>query len=109
MQGAGIQIAELCAGETKQPPSVGWRRRSSLIFNWHRLAAAEEEIRLSRVPDRPMAFFVVELDQRAALTDRDDVVDQLRLGLEVVFVSRARCEGGIAAYRRSHAPEQVRR
>src|SRR5713226_7989887 len=74
-----------------------------------RLAAAEEEIRLSRVPDRPMAFFVIELDQRAALTDRDDVVDQLRLGLEVVFVSGARCEGGIAAYRRSHAPEQVRR
>src|SRR5438067_7450606 len=72
----------------------------------HRLAAAEEEIRLSGIPDGPVAFFLIELDQRAALTDRDDVLDQLRLGLEIVFIGGARCERGIAAYRSSHAPEQ---
>src|SRR5262245_60750700 len=37
------------------------------------LPTAEEEVRLTRVSDRPMALLVVELEERAALPDRDDV------------------------------------
>src|SRR6266567_3095069 len=121
-EGTGLHRGDAGAGSpspsaSRRPPFPAAVRRlvgdpaviAAVRHAHHRLAAAEEEIRLSRVPDRPMAFFVIELDQRATLTDRDDVVDQLRLGLEVVFIGGARRESGIAAYRGSHAPEQVRR
>src|SRR5262245_60093723 len=40
-----------------------------------RLAAAEEEVGAAGIADRPAAGVLVELEQRAALTDRDDIVD----------------------------------
>src|SRR6202521_647119 len=106
--GQGAERALVAEPLSRRPPlAAAVRRRlvgnpavvAAVRHAHHCLAAAEEEIRLSRVPDRPMAFFVIELDQRAALTDRDDVVDQLRLGLEIVFIGGARCERSIAAYR----------
>src|SRR5205085_5290006 len=60
------------------------------------LATAEEEIGLSRIADRPMALLAVQLQERAALPDRDDVLDQLRLGLRLVIVIRHMRERGVA-------------
>src|ERR1044071_3505968 len=59
------------------------------------LATAEEEVRLAGVADRPVALFLVEFEERAALPDRDDVLDRLRLGLRLVIVGRHMRERGI--------------
>src|SRR5262245_66081365 len=39
------------------------------------LAAAKDEVGMAWVADRPAAGLLVELEQRAALAERDDVVD----------------------------------
>src|SRR4051794_22376636 len=39
------------------------------------LSTAEEEVGLARIADWPVALILVELEQRAALPDRDDVLD----------------------------------
>src|SRR3984957_10552073 len=46
-----------------------------------RVAAAEEKFGAARVADGPAAGLLVELKQRAALADRNDVVEQFRLRL----------------------------
>src|SRR5690349_15402369 len=43
----------------------------------HRLTAAEEEVRLAGIADRPTAGVFGELEQGAALADRNDVIEQL--------------------------------
>src|SRR5262249_57136928 len=70
------------------------------------LAAAKEEVGMAWVADRPAAGLLVELEQRAALADRDDVVDQLRLELDIELVGLR--ERGVAPYRRSRDPQHVR-
>src|ERR1051326_7355976 len=67
-----------------------------------RRAAAEEELGGAGVADRPAALALVELEQRAALPDRYDVLDQLGLGLDILLVHRG--ERRIAAHRRACEP-----
>src|SRR5436190_13972272 len=43
----------------------------------HGLAAAEEEVGAARIADRPAAGHLVQLEQRAPLADRNDVVEDL--------------------------------
>src|SRR5262249_16217999 len=73
------------------------------------LAAAKEEVGMAGIADRPAAGFLVELEQRAALADRDDVVDQLGLQLDIELVGLG--ERGVAPYRRprtQHMPMGAR-
>src|SRR5712675_1827301 len=72
------------------------------------LAAAEEEIRLAGIADRPMAFLVIEFEQRAALAERNDVLDRLDLRLGVVVVSLHGGERGVAAHHRARRAEHLR-
>src|SRR5215510_5541680 len=51
------------------------------------LAAAEEEIRRAWIADRPMAFAFGQLKNRAALPQRDDVLNQLGLRLEFRLIT----------------------
>src|SRR6266404_3980084 len=44
-------------------------------------AAAEEELRGGRIADRPAAGVFVELQQRTALADGNDILDHFRFGL----------------------------
>src|SRR5947207_7785574 len=113
---AGSRVREAGKLARGAPLSAPVRRRligdaaviATIRHAGQRFAAAEEEIRLAGVSDRPVAFFVVELDERAALSDRDDIFDQLRLWLGIVFVGEACSECGIAAYRGPHTAEQMR-
>src|SRR4029079_6339293 len=66
-----------------------------------RLTAAEEELGRARIADRPTALVVVELKQRATLPDRNDVLDELGLGLDLELVRIG--ERGVAAHLRAHA------
>src|SRR5207247_3970391 len=71
-----------------------------------RLAAAEEEVGATGIADRPAAGLLSEFEQCAALTEWDDVVDQLGLGLHIKFVGvRKR---GVAPHRRARYPQHVR-
>src|SRR5437660_12868313 len=65
------------------------------------LAAAEEEVRLTGIADRPMALLLVEFEQRATLSERDDVLDQLRLRLQVIIVGRHVGERRVATHHRA--------
>ena len=47
-----------------------------------RLATAEEEVGANGIADRPAAGLLGEFKQCAALTEWDDVIDQLGLGHE---------------------------
>src|SRR5262249_53456048 len=69
------------------------------------LAAAKEEVGVAWIADRPAAGLLVELEQRAALADRDDVVDQLRLQLDIELVGLG--ERGVAPYRRPRDPQHM--
>src|SRR5215510_15021460 len=69
----------------------------------HGLTAAEEEVRAAGIADRPAAGHLVQLEQRTALPDRDDVVEDLRLGLDIVLVGVR--ERGVASHRRTRHPE----
>src|SRR5215469_17520632 len=51
-----------------------------------RIAAAEKEMAAAGVADRPAAGLLVQFQDSAALTDRNDVADQFRLGLQLVIV-----------------------
>src|SRR5262249_12911904 len=51
-----------------------------------RVTAAEKEIAAAWIADRPAAGLLVQFQGGAALPDRDDVVDQLRFGLQLVFI-----------------------
>src|SRR5580692_6516432 len=62
----------------------------------YRLATAEEKLGAARVADGPAAGLLVEFQQRAALADRDDVVEEFRLRLLDLIGMRQR---GIAADR----------
>src|SRR5437879_13362232 len=64
-----------------------------------RLAPAEEEFGGRRVADRPAAGVLVELQERAALPDRDNVLDQLRLGLLIHLIGQR--ERGVTARHRA--------
>src|SRR5712691_4528927 len=70
------------------------------------LAAAEEEVGAARIADRPAAGLLGELEQGAALAERNDIVDQLGLGLGVELVGMR--QRGIAPYRRARDPQHVR-
>ena len=61
---------------------------------------------MAGIADRPAAGLLGELEQGAALAERDDVVDQLgfRLDLELVGMR----ERGVAAHRRARDPQHVR-
>src|ERR1043166_971342 len=65
------------------------------------LAAAEEEVRMTGIADRPMALLFAQLEEGAALADRDDVLERLRLGLDLRLVGSGSVSGerGGAAYR----------
>src|SRR5690348_17480591 len=75
-----------------------------------RPAAAEEEIRSTRISDRPMALVLGELENGTALAERNDVLDQLRfrLGLELVSGCQARRERRVAARGRARHTQHVR-
>src|SRR6476646_2681065 len=70
-----------------------------------RPAAAEEEIRLAGIADRPAAGFLGELEQGPALTHGNDVVDQFRLGVGVEGIGMG--ERGIAAHGRPRNPHHM--
>src|SRR4029453_1991695 len=70
------------------------------------LPSAKEEIGLPGIADRPAASLLRELEQGAALAQRDDVIEQLRLGLDVELVGVS--ERGVAAYRRPRDSQHVR-
>src|SRR5262249_15514872 len=70
-----------------------------------RLTAAKEEIGMAWIADRPAAGLLVELEQRAALADGDDVVDQLRFQLDIELVGLG--ERGVAPYRRPRDPQHM--
>src|SRR6476659_2488763 len=55
---------------------------------FQRLAAAEEEFGGRRIADRPAAGVLVELQERAALPDRDNILDQLWLGLLIHLIGQ---------------------
>src|SRR5262249_31205607 len=69
------------------------------------LAAAKEEVGMAWIADRPSTGLLVELEQRAALADRDDVVDQLGLQLDIELVGLR--ERGVAPYRRPRNPQHM--
>src|SRR6516165_8332928 len=69
------------------------------------LAAAKEEIGIAWIADGPAAGLLVEFEQRAALAERDDVVEQLRFQLDIEFVGLG--ERGVAPYRRPRDPQHV--
>src|SRR5437660_5245913 len=75
-----------------------------------RFAAAEEEVRVAGIADRPVALVFAQLEDRAALADRDDVLERLGLGLDLGLVGRDRLGGerGVAAHGIAHAAEHVR-
>src|SRR5262249_18698146 len=75
------------------------------------LAAAEEEVRLAGIADRPVALLFAQLQERAALPDGDDVFERLRFGLDLRLVGGDRVgrERGVTAYRIANAAEHVRR
>src|SRR5215831_6003188 len=69
------------------------------------LTAAKEEIGMAWIADRPAAGLLVELEQCAALADRDDVIDQLRFQLDIELVGLG--ERGVAPYRRPRNPQHM--
>src|SRR5262245_46949699 len=71
-----------------------------------RLATAEGEVGITRIADRPAAAAVIQLDQRTALTHRNDILHHLRFGREIKIVDRR--QRGIAAHRRANAQHGVR-
>src|SRR5215468_9724673 len=75
------------------------------------LAATEEEVGCTRIADRPAAARIRELEQRAALSDRDDVLSQLDLGLRLGVVGRQGLTGErrVAAHRRARHAHHMRR
>src|SRR3982075_785261 len=70
-----------------------------------RPAAAEEEVGLAGIADRPAASLLGELEQGPALAHGDDVVDELRLGLGVEVIGMGK--RGVAAAGRTRAPHHV--
>src|SRR5262245_22662473 len=75
-----------------------------------RLAAAKEEIGGAWVADGPAAFRVRQFEQRAALADRHDVFQRLRLELRLQLVDGKPCQCGITADRGPrHVAQHVRR
>src|SRR5438477_5506967 len=66
-----------------------------------RLAAAECKFRIARVADRPAAFAVAELEERAALPHRNNVLGQIRLGREIKIVDGR--QRSVAAHGRTDA------
>src|SRR5262245_46550520 len=69
------------------------------------VAAAEEEVRLARIADRPAAGVLGELEQGPALAHRDDVVDELGLGFELEVVGVG--ERGVAPHRGPRDPQHL--
>src|SRR5580704_14995241 len=70
------------------------------------LAAAEEKVGAAGVADGPTAGLLVEFQQRAALADRNDVIEQFRLRLLDLIGMGQR---GIAADRRTADAQHRRR
>src|SRR6478736_1007797 len=70
-----------------------------------RLAAAECKFRIARVADRPAAFAVAELEERAALPHRNNVLDQIWLGREIKIVDGR--QRSVAAHGRTDAQHGV--
>src|SRR5262245_3282361 len=68
-------------------------------------AAAEEEVRLPRVADRPAAGLLGELEQGPALAHWDDVVDEFGLGIELDVVSVG--ERRVAPHRGPRYPQHL--
>src|SRR5262249_22215529 len=71
------------------------------------LAAAEEEIRGARIADRPAARAFVQFEDRAALSHRDDVLDDGRLGLDLGLEHMHRRQRGVAAHAWAGDPHHV--
>src|SRR5260221_13028829 len=61
---------------------------------------------MAGIVDRPAAGLLVELEQGAALANRDDVVDEFRLQLDLELVGLG--ERGVTPYRRPRGPQHVR-
>src|SRR4029453_110608 len=70
------------------------------------LPSAKEKVGLAGIADRPAASLLRKFQQGAALAQRDDVVEQLWLALEVELVGVG--ERGVAAYRRLRNSQHVR-
>src|SRR5690242_4244433 len=70
-------------------------------------AAAKEELGAAGIADRPTALAVIELEQRAALPDRNDVLHHFGLGLDVLLIHRS--ERRIAAHGRAREPHHAGR
>src|SRR5262245_44445946 len=71
------------------------------------VAAAEEEVGLARIADRPAAGLLGELEQGPALAHRDDVVGKLRLGLDLDVDVVGVGERGVAPHRGPRYPQHV--
>src|SRR6266404_173612 len=71
------------------------------------LPAAKEEVGLPGIPNRPAAGFLRELEQATALAERDNVVDELRLRLDIGLIGVG--ERGIAPDRRPRGPQLLER
>src|SRR5688500_3955280 len=70
------------------------------------LTATEEKLSVAGITDRPPAGFFRELEQGSTLAERNDVVDQLglRLDIEIVGMSQSR----VAANGGSRDPQHLR-
>src|SRR5215218_10760494 len=75
----GTPVAPGCRRLIGDASVISAIRRAAVGF-----PAAEIEIRLPRVADGPVALLGIELEQGAALPDRDDVFDIFRLRCHVV-------------------------
>src|SRR6185437_7536507 len=116
---AGMSRLKLAAGDYILPrraafaaPIGGWLIGDARVIGaigqaGDRIAAAEEEIAAARIADRPPAGLLVQLKQRAALADRNDVVDQLRFGLGLDLIGMR--QRGIAADHRTPDAQHVGR
>src|SRR5277367_992810 len=71
-----------------------------------RIAAAEEKVAAAGIADRPAAGLLVQFKNGTALADRNDVVDQFRLGFAFDVISMR--ERGIAADRGPPDAQHVR-
>src|SRR5882672_4133524 len=69
---------------------------SAIGQTFDRLAAAKEEVRRAWVADRPVALAFVQFKNRTALSDRNDIFDQLGLGLEFRLIRMQRGKSRVA-------------
>src|SRR5262245_56110161 len=71
-----------------------------------RLTTTEKEIGRAGIADWPTAGILGEFEQAAALAERNDIVDRLRLRVDFELISK--CKRCVAAYRAARDAQHVR-